>query len=380
MNEDGYDVLSEILIKAYETKDNTIQDLVFSRIVQEAPKIVKQFCIQYADIVKDANVWMAVECTCDKAIQIQHESVPCRKADLIFVIEKLVTSDYNFPKQFLGFQTLFIDAHSSNVNEAAKVAEEMMKYQEKVPMKVPGTLAKKMFKQHSNLTMVCSSVFKSKGFMTGSNELQDLNCVQLFCKKKGLIPIGECHFPLLVDGIPTDVLEGTSKFLSAVNVGDKISCNEKHTGTLGGFVKYYGVDTFLTCSHVIFGKTDFLDLQSKDLHFESRHISIHNELEPVECVLIRHSLKYDTSEKPMDIAGETNTFSVLQDNPEETSIDAALILIQTPKNSNSSVLRNVLTRKITGASAASSGPNTPIVEQIIQLQGGIFNLVMLYIF
>lgn len=373
MNEDVYEVLSTVLMSAFETKDKTIQELVFARIVQESPKIVKQFCMQNADIVEDGNVWMAVECTCDKALLIQYESEPCRKANLLFVIEKKVTSDYRFPNQFLGFDTLFLDSRALNNNEASKIEEEMMKCLEKVPIKVSGTLAKKLFNQHSNLTMVCSSVFKSKGFKSGSAKLQQINCVQLVCKKKGIIPIGECHFPLLVDDIPTDVLEGTFKFLSAVNVGDKISCNEKHTGTLGGFVKYYGMDTFLTCSHVIFGKNDLLDIQSKDLHSESRHIIIHNEKEPVECVPIRHSLKCATSEEPMETDNPSvlQDILVLQDNPEETSIDAALILIQTPKNDKSSVLRNVLTRRLTDAPAGTSSFNTQIVEQKIQLQGGI---------
>ncbi|CAG2236694.1 unnamed protein product [Mytilus edulis] len=371
-----YAVLSSVLIKAYETKDNTIQVLVFTRIVQESPKIVSQFRELYSDIVADANVWIGVECTCDKAFKNQYESVPCRKADLTFVIEKniLDTSDSKFPKRFLGFQTLYVDTRSSRGDEAATISEEMMKCLEKTlektPNKVPGTLAKKMFKRHSNLTMVCPSVFKSKGFMSGSANLQAINCVQLFCKKKGMIPIGEFHFPLALDGTPTDVLEGTSQFLSAVHIGDKIYNKKGQTGTLGGFVQYYGIDTFLTCSHVIFGK-NLLKLQNKDIHCKCHRISNKDELEPVECVLIRHSLKYDTQEKPMEVEGENNKPAVLQANPEETSIDAALFLVQTPENCLSSVPRDVLTRRSASATAGTSSCNTNIVELKIKLHGGI---------
>lgn len=365
MNADIYEVLSPVLIKAYETKDDIIQDLVFSRIEQESPHIVNIFCKQYADIVKNSKVWIGVECNCDQATQNEHVHVPCRKADLTFVIEKEDASDNNFPKLFLGFKTQCFDMRASGDNEAATVAKEAIKFKEKVPIKVPGTLAKTLFKQHSNLTMVCPSVIKSKGFLSGSAKLQETNCIQLICKIKGMIPIGECHFPLEFDGVPTDVLEGTSQLLSAVQIGDTISNHKGHTGTLGGFVKYYGIDTFLTCSHVVFGKNDLLKLQNKDFHFESNTISISNERQPipVDCVLIRHALKYDMSEKPMEIDGETDNLFVLQENPEETSIDAALLLIQTPDNSNPKLPRNVLARKIIGAAVGTSS--------CIQLKGGI---------
>ncbi|CAC5423111.1 unnamed protein product [Mytilus coruscus] len=254
------------------------------------------------------------------------------KADLTIVIEKygLDTSNFRFHDRFLGFKTLCVYTSSSCDVEAATIAEEMMKYPRKSPNKVPGIVAKELFKQHSNLTMVCPSNFKSKGFISGNPELHAINCIQLFCKQKGIVPIGESHFPLAVDVVPTDVLEGTSQFSSAVHIGDKIYNEEDCTGTLGGFVKYYGIDTFLTCSHVIFVKNDIFKLQSKDIHFKCHTISNKDVQEQVECVLIRHSLRYDQQEKDMDVDGENNNRSELQDNPDETSIDAALLLIQTP--------------------------------------------------
>ncbi|CAG2199204.1 unnamed protein product [Mytilus edulis] len=201
--------------------------------------------------------------------------------------------------------------------------------------KVPGTVAKELFKQHSNLTMVCPSNFKSTGFNSKNAALHGINCIQLFCKIKGIIPIGESHFPSTIDGVTTDVLEGTSQFSSVVHIGDKIYNEQNNIGTLGGFVKYYGIDTFLTCSHCH-------TISNKDVP------------EPVECVLIRHSLKYDQQEKDMQVDAKTVHRSNLQDNPDETSIDAALLLIETPNKTKSSVSRNLLTSRSASAVAGTS--------------------------
>lgn len=292
--------------------------MIFTKIEKESPKLIQRFCRQYLSILSDANVWIGVSCQCDEAVQSQYENEPCRQSKLLIVIEvdDLKKSEVHFPKHFLGFETRFVDMHRSNNQDATQIAEEMVKRQPTISKKVLGSVAKSLFKKHSTLTMVCPSEIKSEGFITGTANLQAIYCIQLFCKQKGVIPIGEFHFPLKVNGIPIDVLEGTSQFSSAVHIGDTIYNEKGQTGTLGGFIKYYGIDTFLTCSHVIFGKNDFFKLRNKDIHFKCHIIRNNDKLEPVECVLIRHSLKYDTQEKDMEVEGKKSDHIIFQDDPD----------------------------------------------------------------
>lgn len=373
INSYDHEVLSTVLINSEKTEDNVIQDPDLSHILQDSSMIIKQFCELFSVILADANVWIGVKCTCDTTIHNQYEGVPCRKGDCTIVIEKddLDTSDFVFPNQFLGLKTLYVNTTASRDNETATIAKKMMEFPCRSPNKVPGTVAKELFKQHSNLTMVCPSNFKSTGFNSKNAELHGINCIQLFCKIKGIIPIGEFHFPSTIDGVTTDVLEGTSQFSSVVHIGDKIYNEQNNIGTLGGFVKYYGIDTFLTCSHVIFGKNDFFKLQNKDIHFKCHTISNKDVPEPVECVLIRHSLKYDQQEKDMQVDAKTAHRSNLQDNPDETSIDAALLLIETPNKTKSSVSRNLLTSRSASAVAGTSRSKTNVAELTIKLYGGI---------
>lgn len=169
---------------------------------------------------------------------------------LILGVDDEIT--YSDAKYFYGFEIRRYPNSSFRTNESRVVAERQLPASslDIVPearlVKVPKFLAKELFKTHSNLTMICPSAFKSKGFGSKEHTVTDIDCISLFCRLKGIIPIGEPHFPLKINGFQTDVLEGTSYLTSAFHIGDQICNSEKETGTLGGFVKYYGFDTFLT--------------------------------------------------------------------------------------------------------------------------------------
>jgi hypothetical protein len=57
-------------------------------------------------------------------------------------------------------------------------------------------------------------------------------CIQLYCKTKGILPLGESHFPEIIQGYQTDVIEADTRMLSNLRIGTKIG-PETNQGTLG---------------------------------------------------------------------------------------------------------------------------------------------------
>lgn len=378
-NGDICKVRLSLLKEVFETNDTKIEKMVFRSVV---PKMLKEFQTEFSKILVGVNVWIGIQCSCEKKTEEYYKKGFCSQTKPLFIVDNdwQEIGSSTFPNHFLGYQIVYDKTRPSHADEAKIISDEMAKDPKRHLDKIPGSIAKEMFRSHSNLTMICPSGFKSRGFKSGSFPLEKINCIQLFCKRKGIIPIGESHFPLHINGIPTDVLEGTSVLSRSVHIGDKIDNDAKCTGTLGGFVKYYGIDTFLTCSHVIFGKDDFFKLQNRDIHIKC-HISRNKDVqEPVECILIRHVLKCDSVEKAMELDGEIQNSLPSQEHPDETSIDAALLLIQIPKTSN---LRHTTCTQLinsnalpedknatTSSTSDSSLPDTSSIELGINLQSG----------
>jgi hypothetical protein len=64
-------------------------------------------------------------------------------------------------------------------------------------------------------------------------------CIQLYCKQKGILPLGENHFPDSIHGVPTDVIDGEACFIFNMRIGDKIG-QQSTVGILGGFINHLG--------------------------------------------------------------------------------------------------------------------------------------------
>lgn len=122
-------------------------------------------------------------------------------------------------------------------------------------------IAEELFASHSKLCLISNSPIKSKKYLKsnkskqcGKSHVEHVKepCIQLFCRKKRIIPVGEAHFPRSINSVPTDVLEGYPRMLvQQVTIGSEVGPHNGRTGTLGGFVKFHGKDAFLTCAHVI---------------------------------------------------------------------------------------------------------------------------------
>lgn len=261
-------LLATGLAKAFDSGNHRTVNIIHSYIAENSAPILIEFRKKYTETLNDSTVWIGTECSCNKIDEKKYEDQMCEKPKPVFIVEtnsELIT--INVGETFHGFLIKEVTDDTPRKNESSKIEQSIKPETQQRLDRVPQSVAKSLFKKHSNLTMVCPSAYKSKGFGTEDFVIYKVNCINLFCRIKGIIPIGEHHLPLKINGVLTNVLEGTSYFTSAVHIGDKIYNSKEGTGTLGGFVKYYGIDTFLTCAHVIFGKSNISNLQTKDIHF-----------------------------------------------------------------------------------------------------------------
>lgn len=365
------------LDRAITSGNKIIVNIINSYICSNSSEIVSIFYKQYEEILKNTSVWMGTECFCSKTDTLKYEEKICDSSKILLIVEPNDESNTVQIENFHDFPIKVQTSNSFSRNESKAAAQGKIPKLHQPLERVPKSVAKRLFKKHSNLTMVCPSAFKSIGFGSEKRSVSEKNCISLFCRVKGIIPIGEYHFPLKIGDILTDVLEGTSHFTSALHIGDKIHNQQHEAGTLGGFVKYYGSDTFLTCAHVIFGKSNISNLKSnKYVHFNVHTLRNEDDSKPLQCTVIRHILNFETHESEMEVDDEESA----NDEEEETTIDAALVLIQMPDTLHASsggpscVCNGVSTHAIanpTQVSTETSSCAHKPVELRIKLNGNI---------
>lgn len=154
-------------------------------------------------------------------------------------------------------------------NEGKVLASKGVLRVESIPDKLAEKLssvlreeAPKLLANHCNLTIISPSGIKSSGFNTKHNILPGI-CIGLYCRVKGIIPLGENLFPKYVGPFPTDVREGyftlsngpkgPNEYHDNLKIGCCIAADNKNSsGTLGGFVEIDKEDYFVTAAHVLF--------------------------------------------------------------------------------------------------------------------------------
>lgn len=281
-------------------------------------RIIKEFFQKHKTVLdEETRMWIGTECECETTKIEGYEDCLCLSSKPKIIIERNQSKflDSTIQKLFSGFSTKIIDLIEPQSTEGSIVANHILETSETqlIEGNIPGKIAKVLFKEHSNLSIIYPSSMRSKGFRTPEfHTLEKLDCINLVCKMKGVIPVGETHFPLEIEGVKTDVLEGTTNLLGSLRIGDMVeSMNAGCCGTLGGFVKYYGLRAFLTCAHVVFGNENVHSLTKEEIHHANCHMmSRINSSDPTECILIRHVFKNNNID------------------PSETSIDAALVVIK----------------------------------------------------
>ncbi|XP_052086128.1 uncharacterized protein LOC127723528 [Mytilus californianus] len=300
-------LLQEALDKAIKTKRRNTMKAMTSQIIK--------YFFQIHEKVFDrlTSIWLGIECTCETSKVVSYEDCLYSSSKPKIIIERYPShfKETFEDKMFYGFSIRIIETNSK---EARFVANQIFQNSgtQLIEGNISGKVAKDLFGKHSNLSIIYPSSMKSKGFKnTGSHKIENLNCINLVCTVKGVIPVGDTHFPLEIEGVETDVLEGATHLLGSFRIGDVVEkMNAQSCGTLGGFVKYYGLDTFLTCAHVVFGADIVHSITKNKIHLEKCHMMTDKNISDItECILIRHTFKHDDH------------------NPSETSIDAALAVI-----------------------------------------------------
>ncbi|XP_061193695.1 uncharacterized protein LOC133201923 [Saccostrea echinata] len=130
--------------------------------------------------------------------------------------------------------------------------------------------ARKLFKKHSNLTLISTSPYKSSGYSKGKYIIVEKRYISLLCLHKGFIPFGEVEFPKQINGFDVDVQEGHCSLGSgrSIDFGGHIrrakGINTPGHGSIGGFVDLSNGSTgLITCAHVVFSTDELFKPNSE---------------------------------------------------------------------------------------------------------------------
>ena len=254
------------------------------------------------------DVYPGLRCQClNKG---QNTNTLCSNDKLIIITAGTEVKD--LPAEYKGFKIniMGVQGKSTEKSESETLSALLSQnYTDSYHIKVniSNSTAKKLFDSHSNLALICPSVHRSFSFAR-KHEVKNEFCIQLYCKLKGILPLGEIHFPDSIHGIPTDVIDGEACFISTLRIGDKIG---PHTiaGTLGGFVKYLDeFECFLTCAHVMYDVQTLLG-SSSNFQLPGARVYNHTSGSEIAC-------------------GKVIWRTFDHDDKFRTSVDAALVVLQ----------------------------------------------------
>ncbi|XP_053390142.1 uncharacterized protein LOC128553055 [Mercenaria mercenaria] len=129
--------------------------------------------------------------------------------------------------------------------------------------------SKSLMEQHTNLTRVSISWFKSKGFGTKHQDITQKTCIALYVQVKGFVPLNETALPEVIDGIDVDIRECVVlpytfpnehhehiKMGCAIHGGLKDEQGRVLGGTLGGFFEVDREMYCLTSAHTFMSSAD----------------------------------------------------------------------------------------------------------------------------
>lgn len=308
--EDEYIV--QVLSKSFEVGNNEI-------IKTLAWKVTRQFYMRHRKILEDkaTDIYPAYKCGCHNA---------CKKQVCLLTGKKIIAIEWkgkdrsSIPASFFYFEVKlfsFDDVSKTGNTATGEMKEIMSKITENYGSstcslhmpEIDGKIASTMFEQHGNLSLICPSPIKSTNYGF-SHKVSQTNCIQLFCKRKGYIPLGEKHFPSIIKDQPTDVLQGHSYLASKpLRIGDKI-CTDTLTGTLGGFYQIAGTyECFLTCAHVLYSLSTLLKPKDDPSNNKTVKVFLDHQLIKSHC-------------------GNAFRWAFNHDDPNKTSVDAGLVMIK----------------------------------------------------
>ncbi|CAC5388556.1 unnamed protein product [Mytilus coruscus] len=330
------DVLHQLLIYAIKLKNTNCAKAVAWEITRRFSSSV--LITQYHDI------WPAFQCACKTNNTLVDVSCSANMSKVVIVAEvKKGETVLSRICSFHGIPIIYKEVNGQS-KEAMCIVKHVYGLEvANTPLStikgVSSGDAKKYFAKHSKLSMFSKSHLKSKGFGHEHHKFECVPCIQLFCRAKGLIPIGESHFPEQISSIQTDILEGYPQFnaQSDIRIGAQIMVPtvqvnqqnrpshqqaginteeiiplDKRCGTIGGFLRYHGEDAFLTCAHVICDWKSLVQAKSG--------IDIHDNPVTIFCPSVNSSGK-------MFPCGQLAGLAFPPDQGMGSSVDAAIVRI-----------------------------------------------------
>ncbi|XP_062610410.1 uncharacterized protein LOC134272176 [Saccostrea cucullata] len=201
-----------------------------------------------------------------------HECSQERPLVMMMSYKGVIEMKDGIPKKAMGINlVLYNYTHPSS--EACNVFNSFMASSFAINLPViTEKEAKKLFKKHSNLTLISASSFKSTGFSKGKHRVVEKPCISLLCLHKGFIPLGEEEFPKQINGFDVDVQEGYCSFGTgrSIDFGGHIrrarGINTPGNGSIGGFVDLSdGLVGLITCAHVVFSSDELL-IPNSEMH------------------------------------------------------------------------------------------------------------------
>ncbi|VDI06723.1 Hypothetical predicted protein [Mytilus galloprovincialis] len=271
--------------------------------------ITREFFVKFANQLKDAtDIFPGIRCSCRGSLVLDCSF--CTNERVIIILTRTAIKEK--PDIYHGFTIEEVNPDLSNSvdSEAVTISNLLSsEYTNSYFLKVnlPQKSVENIFNRHSNVTLICSSVLMSKSF-DKVHAVQERICIHLYCKKKGIIPLGEDHFPTSIHGIPTDIIEGNISFITKLRIGETIG-PQTSIGTLGGFVKYMDFDCFLTCAHVMYDLQTLLSSSYDFSRLLGAKAFCHSAQGLIDC-------------------GKVIWRTFDHDDKLKTSIDAALVMMQ----------------------------------------------------
>lgn len=265
------------------------------------------------------DIWPGFRCNCENNdVQQWIDPVIFCSSDVVIIVEiNDIETNWMQANSFHGIPVKY-EKQIGQSQEGKLITEEITRLQSEDPdfvsrgKGIEGSVAKGYFAQHRKLSVISPSPIKSKGYPL-KQEFDKAPCIQLYCRLKGYIPVGEAHLPSEIDGIQTDVLQGYAELLAEeIRIGSEVGFVCERSGTLGGFVRYFGEDAFLTCAHVIVDK--------KFLVTKTNRPNIHKV--PITVHYVNQGSPCGTTDDP---CGVLKYIAFPPDASESISVDAAII-------------------------------------------------------
>lgn len=237
--------------------------------------------------------------------------LPSKVDSIVYIVDapKPRLDDSNF----LGLRIVIRTENETNDEE-----KRLMSYERKMdtycPIQINSKDVAALFEAHTNITMIRTSNVCYQENDEKEIYIARMPCVVIFCRVKGVIPLGENAFPVCLSCYKVDVREGVCSFAAnPLQIGEGIQSKMADGfGTLGGFVD---IDSkrkgFLTCAHVVF-REDILKRGKVKETIKRCEVTISERSENTD-------LKSDV--------GIVCSAAFLHKDPNSVSIDAALVEI-----------------------------------------------------